>query len=268
MKRIRFVTWITTVIITMSWVFSVPAFAIEFSNDTVKTIIISGKAVKVDSKVTAKELELLTPELLGDINLQDGPILSISNTVSQIDETEASVAPMAVIPTNELFLTVVAQRYMTNTEFDYLKFTAIATWKILPTIKLTDYFGIAWSEDFTLYSDSCNVVYALYGGPNTITKSALRKNVAAEAGVGYEFDMVAWSGGSQYQIKKATIEAYTKKHNTTGTLNVVAEYAHEYIALFGGSINMSFSKTPDVGFSADIDVSYNTASPAYDDFVY
>jgi hypothetical protein len=270
MKKVRIFTLMVLVVFSISCISYAQVFAIDHAKSTERTIFVADKAVIIDSRLSKEEIALLTPELINDINLNDGPIISITQTITNINDDAApfinEITPMSLIPASQLYLTVVAQRLNSDPTYDYIKFSAVATWNNLPLILLRDSFGIAWSDDFTLYYDYCYVDHKT--GSQTKTLSAARQSMTPETGVGYEFSMVYEEGLLDYCITKARLYVYTMKYNETGTANVVAEYAHEYIALLGGSVSMSFSKTPSVSFSASFGIAFNTASPAYAAFNY
>lgn len=116
----------------------VPVKAMNVPRTTVKTIIIAGQAVQIDAKLSKDEIALITPELLAELDLSNGPILSVTKKITEFYQSAESppqfFAPLAVIPTSQLSLTVTAQRYKQSTVYDYIKFTAVATWAYLPAI--------------------------------------------------------------------------------------------------------------------------------------
>jgi hypothetical protein len=275
MRKIRKFSVMMVILLVFCTFSYCPVSAASQSKSNCKLICIEGIYVNVDKNLSVSEISLLTPDVLSDVNLNDGPILSVTQTTTTEDFDNAlnsnTVMPMSVIPTSQLKLTVVAQRTNTDPTWDYIKFTAVATWNVLPVVLLTDSFGIAWSDDFTLYDDVCYVRYRQFDMGQIVynTIAVARSHCAAEAGVGYQFHMHANFGNSEpWQCDRAVIYAWTKKLNSSGSMNVVAEYAHEFLSPLGLTVGMSFSKSPSVSFSIPFGVGVNTASPAYDDFTY
>jgi len=275
-RKIKAIVLSVVLALLVSSAMEVPVKAMNVPRSTIKTIIIAGQAVQIDAKLTKKEIALITPELIAELDLSDGPIISVTKKITDFNQSVESppqfIAPLAVIPTSQLSLTVTAQRYKQSTVYDYIKFTAVATWAYLPAIKLTDHFGICWSDDFTLSSSSCRVTYYDDNNVEYLLYPPL-SSCAPEAGLGYDFAMLVRPDPYDYfderLLKKATISAYTYKYNSTDSANVVAEYAHEYINILGFGVDMSFDRSgPSIGFSADFGICINTASPAFVSFNY
>ncbi len=231
----------------------------------VNVIEIGGREIEVDTDLTDEEISLITPDLLSDIDLDAGPIVSVTQTASSMEDplsaADGMVSTMS-ISQSQLLLTVVAQREFYSQTYDYIRFTAIANWSDSSITFLgEDKFAIAWSDDFTLYGDWCTVYY-----DNDTTVRASRASVTPEVGVGYTINMY---NGINASVYKAKIIARTKKYNTTGTANVVAEYAHETFTINPfGSISIGLFPSPNVAFSASWGIIFSEAVPAYDSFSY
>jgi hypothetical protein len=124
---------------------------------------------------------------------------------------------------------------------------------------------LAWSDNFTLYSDYCS--YSNYVNGGWVTTSCPRNNVDAEAGVSHDIDLPAasnFTGGEYTQVAKVNLYPAT-----VGSANVVAQYAHQTVGI--GGITAGFSGgegLPAIGFEANFNTTYEKSVPTYKYFEY
>ena len=193
-----------------------------------------------------------------DINKEKKKLEVVSK--KEISGDEVSI--QSVMPTNDFQVTTYVERIHEKSG-DNFKFTAYGNWNTPPYWCFTDLAALAWSDNFTLYYDSCTS-YGITGLWEDWSPVCPRCNVSVEAGVSHEIPLAkAMIGQSYTQVAKVY------KKDGTGTANVVADYAHKMVGFGGISAGFTVGGSGiEIGFSADITVTYDKAMPYYSSFSY
>lgn len=241
----------------------------DFSLPQTRTITLSGKSLSIDSKMKDSEIALLTSDVLSKFE-PEGTMISVNTTTTVLSDLNnntktAKDISLQTISTSILTITTIVERVYQKdrTLYDNFKFTVIATWSSgNPIMNLTDKIAMAWSDNFTLYSDSC-VNYTNLN-PSGTYNGTIRSSVAAEAGISYDIQMKYGVNVATEYSKGCKLTVYVYKNNSSGTANVVGEYAHKTVGIT--AINASFSSTPNVSFSGG--AVWEEGSPSYSDFAY
>jgi hypothetical protein len=277
MKKLRLISGLLTLIFLVSGISASSVFAAkpDAASGQTKTITISGKKVVIDSAVTSQELSLLTPDVMKMFD-PEGVLLSVTAKMSLMAEprqdqiSTAGMALSSTISSSQLYVITAVERITEKgTGYDNFKFTALGNWKTQPMIHDTDKMAMAWSDNFTLYSSDC-VSYRTTTDPNVLstTRTGVTKSsVIPEAGVSY--DLKTYTGPDMTRDKTGILVSFRMtakvyKNNSTGTANLVAQYAHKTIGLTG--ITVTLSASPSISFGGA--VMYDVSEPAYSDWSY
>jgi len=239
----------------------------ELSRDKkIETLQKQGMPLSILQKASDPYIE----ELLKD----DGEFVSVREVGFHIDENgafqkvsdrdlkkdEGTITTYQLDQSTEFGQIITVQRISEKTG-DNFKFINHGIWNILPICTMVDVAALAWSDNFTLYSDSCT--YSNYNQGIWSTINCPRNNVNVEAGVSHNVDITSgnWTAGEYTEVAKVNLYP-----GSTGSANVVAEYCHKEIGV--GGITAGFSSAPEITFSADISTFYENSVPTYQYFEY
>jgi len=266
MKKSRLISMLLTLVFLVSGISASSVFAAkpDAASGQTKTITISGKKIKVDSTVSAKELSYLTPDIMSDYD-PEGVIVSVSQTITPMIDvastpTTSSMLQLSSLSANEMTLTAACERiYDKGSSYDNFKYTSWATWASQPFMDFTDKMAISWSGGFSLYSSTCTM------WDNSATPHASyasRSDVVPSAGVAYSIPVCAsFINGVETYNKKVKLIAYVYNTNATGVANLVTKYAHSTLST---GISVSFPAGASISFSGN----YSEAVPAYCSWTY
>ena len=266
MKKSRLISMLLTLVFLVSGISASSVFAAkpDAASGQTKTITISGKKIKVDSTVSAKELSYLTPDIMSDYD-PEGVIVSVSQTITPMIDvastpTTSSMLQLSSLSANEMTLTAACERiYDKGSSYDNFKFTSWATWASMPMVQLTDKLALSWSGGFSLYSSTC-IMWT--SGLVASTSYATRSDVVPSAGVAYSIPVCAsFINGVETYNKKVKLIAYVYNTNATGVANLVTKYAHSTLST---GISVSFPAGASISFSGN----YSEAVPAYCSWTY
>lgn len=243
------------------------AATIDRSVSEIKHISIAGKVLTVSKTVSDYEISLL-PERYVKTADTDGVLISVARTLTTIsDDTAAdiskSISTKSTIPASKLEIFVCVYQISEKPGKDNFKFHAYAEWNSQPILHLTDKLAMAWSDDFTLYYDSCKLYNDIW--PSGAFGYCTRSSVTPEAGVSYDCPMRIGAGGytPAFDSYAFLLSAKVYKDNSSGSANVVSQYAHK---TFGLGIGVSFSPAPSISFSGA--AIYDLSIPDYAAFSY
>lgn len=210
--------------------------------------------------VTDEEKKALDPILIRILSEEEGEIVSISQVNIPFEENKDNISTY-VMPTYNFQMTVVAKRIYEKSGKDNFKFIAKGHWIDNPFWELTDCIALAWSDNFTLYDDTC---YTLNDNNSPkLTWCTTRNSVTPEQGVAYDVDLLV--GERQEYV---VLEAKVYKDDDTGSANVVGTYGHVIVTAQDISVGYSGGKDPIISMSAAIGVNLEMASPDYTSFDY
>lgn len=213
----------------------------------------------VSSLLTQNEISLLDELSALDPSHNDieGEIVSVSKIRVKQEDMETSfhsinnkVTPLGSIGTNYLTMYVTVTR-LNETGYDKFQLYSYFRWDTPPFFELTDGMALSWSDNFTLINSSMTLYYKGMGFTGFNNTKAYLSGVAPEKGVGYAFpksySVVGSAAALPTSLQYGAIRAQIKKHNSTGTANVVSKYVHSTLTLSGPSF--SYSTGPSIGVS-------------------
>lgn len=233
------------------------ALIIPFGNIEIKA---DEEEATLNHDLTISELQFLEElsELDPTHNDVSGEIVSVSKMrISDsaapivIDEsnpiTPPSITPYGGIGTNYMTMYVTVTR-LDDPGYDRFQLYSFFRWDLMPAMKMTDGIALAWSDNFTLLNSSMTLHYfgQSFNGYNN--GKAYLSGTAPEAGVGYSFPMAHTVNKYGNFVNFGAIRATVRKHNSTGSANVVAKYVHALIGFSGPSFSYSASG-PSIGVS-------------------
>jgi len=245
---------------------SIQARSINYDLQT-KEITVAGKTFTVDKNLSEEELSLISSDYASRSE-PEGVLVSIHKTLTPIEDNNINQTPesnslLLTIPSATLEVIVFVYRIYEKAGKDNFLFQAYALWHSQPIMHLMDKLALAWSDDFTLYQDKCKLYNDMW--PNGEYGYCLRSNVTPEAGISYDCPMQIGAGGYSFSFYSEAflMSAKVYKDNSTGSANVVSQYAHKTIGL---GIGVSFSPTPSISFSGT--AIYDLSIPDYAAFDY
>ena len=217
-------------------------------------IVISTAACKSaksgdSSKLSSIELEYL--EELGVLdpthNNIDGEIISVSKT--KVSEKDIyGYEPRGPIGTNYKTMYVTVTR-INAPGYDQFQLDSYFKWDRTPFFGGTDGIALAWSDNFTMTYSAMTLYYKGEHFTGYNSGLAYLSGTAPEVGVGYAFPIrYNTASNTSVNLDNGTIRARVRKHDSTGTANMVAKYVHTKIGLTGPSF--SYDKSgPTIGVS-------------------
>lgn len=214
-------------------VFVTPVFASENKDDD-RTGRYSEEEIAL-----IKEMQATNPEF----DISEGEIVMIKKVTKSLDHN-GEMTTRGAIGSNYMTMTLYVQRVnSSNKAYDDFKFQVKADWISTPFFRMQDAVALAWSDNFSQYSHSCNAYYyslGLAAGKTSQIKSA------PEQGVGYSVEASDWYGQA---LDYVILTVYAKKNAGTGTAVLASEYAHATVAL-GTGFNVDFKNGGgSIGFS-------------------
>ena len=212
---------------------------------------------------TPEEVELIKELESKDsnFNIEDGEVVSIEKQIVKFENGNGQ-ATYGAIGEDYMELTVAAQRInKSNTEYDDYKFVTVATWLMVPAFRMQDAIAIAWSDEFSQYSHSCEAYYKTVGKLDNKTSQI---KSAPEVGVAYSVEASDYYGQA---LDYVVLSVAAKKKNTEdGTGVVSASYAHAIVSVSSG-FSVSFGKDGGISFDLTGLGAYQEAA-VDDDFFY
>ncbi|WP_024833551.1 hypothetical protein [Ruminiclostridium josui] len=193
--------------------------------------------------------------------VSDRDLLKEEKSKDQKKDEGDTVTVSTLDPSSEFGQICTAQRIYEKTG-DNFKFTNHGVWNEIPYWKFVDVAALAWSDNFTLYYDSCT--YNNYVNGSWVSINCPRNNVNVEAGVSHDVDIPAgcdFTGGDYIEVAKVNLYP-----GSTGSANVVAQYCHTGVGI--GGVTAGFSSAPEISFTCDVQTVYEKSVPTYQYFEY
>ena len=140
-----------------------------------------------------------------------------------------------------------------DSTYDKFRFIATGDWKESPYYEYTDVIGLGWTDNFTLYDD-----YSYILRPDGADYNATSRNdIDGEAGVAHDVNLQVGKTDSE-----VVLVADVRKHNSSGTMNVKAEYGHVIYTF--SDVSVSFGAPPSIGMSVGWGSDIEKAVPDYE----
>lgn len=260
MKKSRLFSVLLTLVFLVSGISasSVSAAKPVVASGQTKTITISGKKIKVDSTVSAKELSYLTSDIMSDY-VPEGTLVSVSQTITPMGSvaskpTTSNMLQPLTISADSMTVTATCERIVDKgSSYDEFKFTSWATWSGDPFWHFSDKLALSWSGDFSLYSSTC----ACWTSTN-VPFYGTQTDVSPSSGVAFSFPVEYNSNLDWDYTKKVKLIAYVYNTNATGTANLVAKYGHSLLVV-GASVSFPLGGSISFGIGVDSSIPGSTA---------
>lgn len=226
------------------------------------TSVVKAEEIQAVYSETLSEAEI---DLLNELTILDpthddidGEIVSVSKikvseadlTASEIEDYPA-VQPFGAIQNNYMTMYVTVTRTTNDPGFDRFHLYSYFQWDKQPFFAKNDGIALAWSDNFTLVNSQVNFYYEAIGSYDKSgwdNTNAYLSGVKPEVGVGYTFPFLNNKVGYRGYLHHGTIRANVRKHDSTGSANVVAKYVHSTLGLSGPSFSFD-SSGPSIGVS-------------------
>lgn len=211
--------------------FSTSVFAAESNEDDTSSI--SYEDLTAEQKGILNHLKLLDPSF----DISDKYVVVAREYVNV---SARPAQPFGALSSADMAIYITVSR-VGDSGKDTFKVSAVAEWLTVPTVRVQDGFGIAWSSNFAV--TSYNAV-TCYKGVGVLSGKANLLKATPNTGFAYGVECSHYYGQALDWVR---IDAQISQNNSSGIANLCATYDHATVSL--GVSNVTFTKTPSITFT-------------------